>query len=52
MGLNLYRFSGVRIKKIAAFGSSYRETNVGAAEGCDLLILALTVILLGQPLHH
>jgi hypothetical protein len=28
-------------QKIAAFGSSYRKThsNVGAAEGCDLLIL-------------
>jgi hypothetical protein len=27
-------------QKIAAFGSSYRETQspVGAAEGCDLLI--------------
>jgi hypothetical protein len=27
-------------QKIAAFGSSYRDVNhVGAAEGCDLLIL-------------
>ncbi|VVN91137.1 hypothetical protein PS718_01898 [Pseudomonas fluorescens] len=32
-------------QKIAAFGSSYREmrSSVGAAEGCDLLILAYLV---------
>jgi hypothetical protein len=32
-------------QKIAAFGSSYRETRspVGNAEGCDLLILLLIV---------
>ena len=31
----------VKNQKIAAFGSSYRERipNVGAAEGCDLLLL-------------
>ncbi|MNB56845.1 hypothetical protein D3C76_119320 [compost metagenome] len=31
-------------QKIAAFGSSYMETrisNVGAAEGCDLLIFCI-----------
>ena len=35
-------------QKIAAFGSSYRETHssVGAAEGCDLLILLPKI---GQP---
>jgi hypothetical protein len=32
------------VQKIAAFGSSYTNRNVGAAEGCDLLILKKTAL--------
>jgi hypothetical protein len=34
----------VEKQKIAAFGSSYMGIPVGAAEGCDLLILMFAVI--------
>jgi hypothetical protein len=33
---------GIVPEKIAAFGSSYRGLCVGAAEGCDLLIFAVS----------
>jgi len=35
--VGLFAFPGLKDQKIAAFGSSYAP--VGAAEGCDLLIL-------------
>jgi hypothetical protein len=37
------RFPSDKNQKIAAFGSSYKGThsNVGAAEGCDLLIFCI-----------
>jgi hypothetical protein len=42
----------VLMQKIAAFGSAYRKThsNVGAAEGCDLLILLLVLVQLAHQL--
>jgi hypothetical protein len=40
-------------QKIAAFGSSYRRSHssVGAAEGCDLLLLAIDFVSIA-PIEH
>ena len=36
---NSLEVAGIQDQKIAACGSSYMGISVGAAEGCDLLIL-------------